>query len=66
MSCTRLESGTAITPGRFGGTCGRSVGGFGPTAFQEPKYFSMVDRACCGVTFPITTMVVRSGRNVLR
>ncbi len=41
MSCTRLESGTATTSGLFGGTCGRSVGGFGPAAFQAPKYFSM-------------------------
>lgn len=62
MSCTRLESGTATTLGAFGGTCGNSVGGFGPLAFQEPKYFATTVCACYGVTFPITTMVERSGR----
>jgi hypothetical protein len=48
----------------LGGTAGRSVLGLGPVALQAPKYFSMVARARSGVTLPITTMVVRSGRKV--
>ena len=52
-----------MTLGRLGGAVGRSVGGFGPVAAHEPKYFSIVERACAAVTFPMTTIVVRSGRN---
>ena len=39
--------------------------GVGPLALQAPKYLSMAERAAGEVTFPMTTMVVRSGRNTL-
>ena len=49
----------------FNGTAGRSVSGFAPTAFHLPKYFSMISLAASGVMFPMTTMIVRSGRKTL-
>ena len=61
-SWMRLASGTAVLPGRFGGTGGRTVSGFGPVACHEPKYFSMTSFAASGVMSPTTTITARSGR----
>jgi hypothetical protein len=66
ISCTRLASGTATTAGGFAGTDGSKTSGFGPVAFQPPKYFPITCEATSGVVRPMTTMVVKSGRKTLR
>jgi len=47
-----------------GGAGGNSVFGFSPLAVQPPKYFSMTATTSGTEMFPMTTMVVRSGRNI--
>jgi hypothetical protein len=48
------------------GAGGNSVFGFSPEVFQSPKYFEMTATAFSGEIFPMTTIVVRSGRNARR
>jgi hypothetical protein len=47
-------SGTAVVDGLLGGTGSRTVSGFGPVAFQGPKYFSITALASSGDTIKRT------------
>jgi len=62
LSWIRLVSGTTVAAGPLRGTGGRTVSGGGPAARASPKAFRIAACARSGVTAPITTIVVRSGR----
>jgi hypothetical protein len=64
VSCVASGSGTFVAEDLFSGTGPRVVLGLGPVAFHWPNDFSIAAFAYSGVTSPITTMVVRSGRTV--